>query len=73
MTQCVPDKLIMFICLMFGSQSLLEGSPGIQVDSLRISEWKELANLCSIQEPFADETDILQSDACRILCQPCWS
>jgi len=36
---------------------------GVGIDSLLASEWARLEELASLLEPFAAQTDILQSDA----------
>jgi hypothetical protein len=35
----------------------------LKIDSLRVAEWEDLMNLKLILEPFADQTDVLQTDA----------
>lgn len=35
----------------------------LKVDTLRVAEWEEVENVVNLLEPFADQTNLLQSDA----------
>lgn len=39
---------------------------GLKVDTLLVAEWKRLEELSNLLEPFATQTDILQTDACSL-------
>ena len=35
----------------------------LKIDSLRVAEWEELVEWVNLLEPFAEQTNVLQSDA----------
>jgi hypothetical protein len=52
------------LCRMIELRSVVnEVLADMKLDSLRISEWEELGQFKSLLQPFAEQTDLLQSDA----------
>ena len=43
--------------------SVNQVTQAMKIDSLRVAEWDELVSLVEILEPFAEQTNVLQSDA----------